>query len=422
MLCRKPPILAAVGSICCMTLAAADDNRGDLSRTKSESWVYQADVDHLRPIARSISLGPERPQDLAEHVDYRGQSRRYAQLRYGSENSRRVVIVVDQISGDDFDLYVDSDRDRRIKKHDLVQGTGRSRTCELNTEIIRGLDPQQELRRVMIRVGAVRTRLSVATLGCIQGQLRRQPDAAVESSSISVRRIDGNANGLFADARDRLLIDLNRDGSWDRISEQFAYLPILNLSGRRYAVHSDRIGTTFSLSEIRGVGNLRVEVSQLPPSARVLAFEAMVFSSDASAYSLKQLGDPISVPVGRYTLGSLTLTIADDEGDPWHFVFSRYGAIAEVDWVDVGADQDVCLEGVGQPRFELECNLDPPPRPGESIAIGPRLYTQDGLLINLSSRSRQMGSFDRERFHNRCDIQLVSSSGETLSSAQSGFA
>jgi hypothetical protein len=414
---------AAFALLCCSSFVAADDsNEGNHADTNHTAWIYRGEVDDLRPVARSISLGEERPPVLAEEIDYRGQSRRYAQLRYGSENSRRVVIVVDEIGDGEFDFYVDWDRDRRITKFDFVQGTGRTRTCDLNTEIIHGLEPEQDKRRVLFRLGATRTRLSVATLGCIQGQVRCGEARAAESSWMSVRRIDGNANGLFADARDRLLIDVNHDGSWDRISEQFAYLPILNLSGRRFGVHSDRIGTTFSLSEITGVGHLRVAVAQLPPSARVIAFEGMVFSVDGSAYSLKQLDDPLSVPVGRYTLGSVTLTIGTEDGDPWHFVFSRSGSIADADWVDVAADQDVTLEAIGQPRFELELNLNESLKPGEAIAVNPKLYTQDGLLINLSCRGRQMGSFDRERFHNRCDIQLVSGSGDTLSSAQSGFA
>jgi hypothetical protein len=383
-------------------------------------WSYLANAD-LRPIARSISLSEDRPEDLTEAVDYRGSLQRYAQLRYGSENSRRVVLVVDELDGGEFQLFVDADRDRRITSAEMVVGQGRARTFGLATEIIQEAQPRQDQRQVQVRRGALRDRLSVATLGCVEGHA---PWVASDDSAperLRVRRIDGNANGLFADSRDRLLIDVNGDDQWDRVAEQFAYLPVLKINDRRYAIRSDRMGHKFSLAEITGVGRLRVIAARLPESARVLAFEAMVFSDDGSAYSLKQPNEAIEVPVGRYTLGSVTMTIDDGNSEPWHFVFSRSDTIAEDDWMGVATGQEASLEAVGQPRFVLNTDHGSELHRGATISVKPRVYTQDGLLINLSCRGRQIGSFDRERSHNQCHIKLTSPSSETLSSAQSGF-
>ena len=110
----------------------AADNKDD-----DQKWTYLADVEGLRPIARSIGIIEERPQDIVEEIEYRGSLRRYAQLRYGSENSRRVVIVVDELGQGRYDFYVDLDRDRHITAEELIPGEGRSRTFELATEIIR---------------------------------------------------------------------------------------------------------------------------------------------------------------------------------------------------------------------------------------------------------------------------------------------
>jgi hypothetical protein len=164
---------------------------------------------------RSISLSEDRPEDLTEEVDYRGSLQRYAQLRYGSENSRRVVLVVDELDAGEFQLFVDADRDRRITSGEMVVGQGRARTF--------------------------------------------------------------------------------------------------------------------------------------------------------------------------------------------------------------GTGQEASLEAVGQPRFVLNTDHGSELHRGATISVKPRVYTQDGLLINLSCRGRQIGSFDRERSHNQCHIKLTSPSGETLSSAQSGF-
>jgi hypothetical protein len=258
---RKIPMLSFQRSIGALAVAvtlfmwlqgdfvfAADDGIGPSA--DDSVWHYQAEVDDLRPIARSISFSKDRPQDLVEEIEYRSTQRLYGQLRYGSENSRRVVIVVDELNDVEYKFYVDADRDRRITKDDLVTGTGRTRTCPLVAEIIRADQPFQGERQVLLRLGATRTRISLATLGCIEGEIAWPGASAENSSGIRVRRIDGNANGLFSDSRDRLMLDINNDGHWDRVSEQFAYLPVQNLLGRRYAVHSDRMAKTRGLAVI----------------------------------------------------------------------------------------------------------------------------------------------------------------------------
>jgi hypothetical protein len=115
------------------------------------------------------------------------------------------------------------------------------------------------------------------------------------------------------------------------------------------------------------------------------------------------------------------MTIDTGEREPWHFVFSRNESVGDRDWISVAADESVALEAIGDTRFELTARPQAV-RPGDRITVQPQLFTQDGLLINLSCRGRQIGSFDNERFHNRCDTKLESSAGVTLSSAQSGFA
>src|SRR5438067_4784535 len=76
------------------------------------------------PPLQAISLSADKPDGLVESVTYRGKRRLYAQLRYGSPDSTRVAIVVDEIGPDAFDLYVDRDRNRQIEPAELVAGTG----------------------------------------------------------------------------------------------------------------------------------------------------------------------------------------------------------------------------------------------------------------------------------------------------------
>src|SRR5215470_2949375 len=79
------------------------------------TWRYvvpsPGDPDEHPPL-RVLALSGEKPDDLKETVRYRGSRQRYAQLRYGNPRSTRVVVVLDEISATEADLYVDADRNR----------------------------------------------------------------------------------------------------------------------------------------------------------------------------------------------------------------------------------------------------------------------------------------------------------------------
>src|SRR4051794_35874314 len=204
------------------------------------TWRYVSKVEAdspLRPVFRFVTLSPTKPDDLGEEVKYRGKVQKYAQIRYGSDDSRRVVVVVDEVSPDDFDLYVDSNRNRVIEAKDKIPGAGKERTAPLEVEITRGLQIVHESRLVQWRLGVTRKSISLATLGYVEGIV------SIAGKKYTVRRVDGNANGFFADAADRLWIDLNRDNQWDPITEQFPFAPVLTLNNQRCAIRGDATGS-----------------------------------------------------------------------------------------------------------------------------------------------------------------------------------
>lgn len=385
------------------------------------SWTYHSDLAQVRPVARSIALAIERPEDLLEEPRYQGSSQRYAQLRYGSDNSRRVILVVDRLDSNHFDLYADLNRDRAIDASERIDGSGRSRQFPLDAEIIHEDTITHFARTIEVRLGFTGDRVSVATLGGITGSVLVPAGDSTNRTAIRVERIDGDANGLFADTRDRLRIDLDGNDQIDAVTEQFAWLPVQTFAGTRYAVKADREGKTLELQEITGTGTMEVTVASLPPNAKIVEVEAMVFSDDGSAWSLKEANQPQEVPVGRYTLGSVTLTIDTGDGDPWHYVFSRSNNIDDHHWLAVNDDGHLTLEAVGTPSFQVH-NAPTEAAAGENLRIEPRLYTEAGLLVNMSCRGKQIGSLDNPRTHNTCQIRLLHSSGRPLSTTSSGFA
>ena len=59
-------------------------------------------------------------------------------------------------------------------------------------------------------------------------------------------------------------------------------------------------------------------------------------------------------------------------------------------------------------------------RPGTTLVVTPRLYTEVGLLVNSSSR----GETDRhtDSNHNQATVEIRTSAGIVLEQAKSGFA
>ncbi len=121
-------------------------------------------------------------------------------------------------------------------------------------------DVTKTTRRALIfRLGA-----TGRTLGYLEGTV------TMEGQPRSVRRMDGDGNGLMTNAQDRLWIDLNRDGRWDAASEQFLYATILNLGGRATYFVPTRSGHGWRSNRwsARGPSSSRSKRARPPTCAR----------------------------------------------------------------------------------------------------------------------------------------------------------
>jgi hypothetical protein len=383
-------------------------------------WRYVADVSpgsSVRPIFRTITLSSSKPDDVIEAVPYRGRERKYAQIRYGSDDSRRVVVVFDFVDHDDFDLYVDANRNRAIEVKDKVAGTGKERTARLDVEITRGLQVVHERRLVRWRLGTTRKTVSLATLGSVEGSV------SVAGKKCRARRVDGNANGFFADAADRLWIDLNQDHQWDALSEQFPFTPVLTLDNQRYSVRGDASGSRLTLEPLTGEGRIRLHLSTLPKDTLLLKVDVMLTGEDGSAFALNAADTPLIVPIGRYAIGSVVLTVQSPGGSlPVHFLFSRVGVDADTRWRELKKGQELTLDPIGKLRFGL--SIDKSQRtckPRDVLSVQPQLFTTDNLLINSCSFG-DAEEVSRNGSLKHCEVNLRDANKLVLDTHASGFA
>ncbi|MEX0613536.1 MAG: hypothetical protein WD229_15570 [Pirellulales bacterium] len=381
-------------------------------------YVAQAEADSpIRSVFRFVTLSTSTPEELAEQVSYRGKEQRYAQVRYGSDDSRRVVVVVDLVSRDDFDLYVDADRTRVIRSKDKVAGSGKDRVARLDVETTRGFQIDHEPRTVQWRLGVTAKTIGLATLGYVDGTV------AMAGKDHAARRVDGNANGFFADAADRVWIDLNSDKQWDPLAEQFPCAPVLTLNNQRYGIRGDAAGSRLAIEPLTAEGRILLRLGGLAKDVSLLRLDVMLTGEDGSAIAVNSVETPTVVPAGRYALGSVALSVQlASDGQPTHFVFSRVGVDAKTRWHDLAKDQELVLDPIGTLRFAIDIEKSQRVcKPGGSIRVQPQLFTADGLLINSCSlgESAELSRYDN---HRQCAVKLVDAKNQPLDVQSSGFA
>jgi hypothetical protein len=234
--------------------------------------------------------------------------------------------------------------------------------------------------------------------------------------------VDGNANGFFADAADRLWIDLNNDNEWDAITEQFPFSPVLTLNEQRYGMRGDVAGSRLTLEPLTSEGRVRLRLDTLAKDATLLNVEVMLSGEDGSAFTLNALDTSTVVPTGRYAVSAVLVSVQSATvSQPTHFVFSRILIDGDTRWHEVKKDQELTIDPIGKLRFALEIAKDQRVRqPGQKIGVQPQLFTTDGLQIN----SCCVGESDNRlsyNNHNSCTIKLMDAK-QALDVQSSGFA
>jgi hypothetical protein len=241
----------------------------------------------------------------------------------------RITVVLDDLAPGKAYLYVDANRNRRIEQADRITpaADGRTWRLPLDVAVVESEVTHSERRSVVLRLGSTGLTLSHAAAGYLDGFV------TLAGRRHAARRVDGDGNGRFTDPQDRLWIDLDDDGRWDPVDEQFNYSSVLAIASGRFAVRSDEYGRRLSLDVLEGTG--RVSLTFALTTAAVLDLNATLVGRDGSAIGLHGT-DAVAVPVGEYRVSTVTLTLADPAGGAsWSYVFSDNGRRGELIWYKV---------------------------------------------------------------------------------------
>jgi hypothetical protein len=374
----------------------------------SEStWTYVVPSEGQQlglPSWRILPKSDRCPTDITELVSYQGQRQSYFQIRYGQSDSARVAMVLDHGSNGKIAFYVDVNRNRKIEpgEHHVAKDGLWHIALPISLD-------SPDKRTVMCRFSQMLDTLSTTTEGYLQGKV------AIGAQRIAARRVDADANGQFADLQDRIWLDLNKDGQWDALNEQFTVRPILTLPSGRYAVAADRVGQSLAFKKLEGTGLLALAPTVKDKATRIQSITISLIGEDGGAFALRGSGAEVSVPVGRYRVYSLVVVArSGDKGKAWEYVFNYEGG-RPFRWFDLKRDSRLAINPLDHLDLIVE-GLAETCQPGQILPVKPVVFTSDGLRINACT------VFPTAKDATYAHIKLVDARGETVNTKKPGFA
>ena len=370
-------------------------------------WTYVVPSEGQQlglPSWQILPMSESCPADVSVQVAYQGQRQSYCQIRYGQSKLARVAMVLDHADNGEITLYVDVNRDRKIEPEERQTSADGLWQVELSVAT-----DSPDKRLLACRFSQILGSLSASTQGYLEGK------AAIGAQFIAARRVDADANGQFADLADRIWLDLNADGKWDAVNEQFTVRPILTLPSGRYAVAADRLGRSLVFKKVEGTGRLVLAPTMRDKDASIQSITASLIGKDGGAFALRGSGSELSIPVGQYRVYSLVVVARSGKpGQAWTYVFNYEGG-RSFRWFDVKRDSRLEINPLDQLELVAE-GLAETCQPGQTLPVKPVVFTGDGLRMNACTSS-STGQDATQAY-----VHLLNAKGKPLASQSSGFA
>jgi hypothetical protein len=349
------------------------------------------------PHYRALTLGQSPPRPLAG-APAAAPGTHFALARVGDGPASALGVVWQPDAPGGPALWLDADGDGRLAATERHPFPGK--TLELPARVRVG---REAFTRTLIFRRGTGPNLYVAVRGFMRGRL------TVGGKEYSAALTDGDADGCFDTAgADRVWIDLDGDGAFDPLTEQFALGTPVAVGGQFVLVQPDPTGAAVRV-RARGseTGRLTATVPMRPGSA-LREIEASLVSEFGELAMLRAAGTAAELPAGRYRVESLTVRAADARGRVWRFQFSglREFALEVKTGRETTAD---LLEGLALTTGVAAATA----APGSTVLVAPMWQTPSGLYLV---------ECDVDGGQTSADILLADSGGTPLDLAVSGFA
>jgi hypothetical protein len=378
------------------------------SAAGSDWEFHDAAAHHGRNLLtfRAVELGDKPARPLVAQDRPTGKAR-YGMLAIGTEPADFPALVWLPDSGQ---LWVDADGDGRFADAErYTLGPGPLEIAAV-IHVRHSAQEPQRLKRTIVLRRAPDGGLRYAVRGYVTGSLR------LGGQDYSALLTDGNADGCFdSAAHDRVWIDLDRDGRFDGLTEQFPLGKPLTVGMRTYLLKPRPDGSNVQVRERPAqTGTLRLTLMD-KPGGKTAAFLAQLVSDWGELVAVNALEQAVSLPVGRYSVDALSFELVDATGRKWQYRFAGGRGFD----IEVSAGRPTSVALLRGLKLDMELGAaGKTVRPGDDVSVTPTMRTPAGLyLVNCETCERSADIFTS----GHADIRLANAQGATLALDQSGF-
>ena len=309
------------------------------------------------------------------------------------------------------ELWLDSNGDGRLSADERHVMPGRDLEIAATISVQLEPKPKRVQRTLLFRRSTLGEGLRYAVRGFAHGTL------ALGGTKHRAVLIDGNADGCFDSVgQDRVWIDLNGDGQFDPLTEQFPLGKPIVKDGEVYVIRSDPLASAVRASPRSAAqGRLRLTLAGGPGPGAKASVE--LISDLGELVLIDRLDQPAAVPVGEYRISWLKLEMTDSSGQPWTYSFREDKAKSHV--VRTGEETTIAMLG------KLAMNVawdsrgsDSKPKPGETVVISPRLVADECLYLSACTVGAEGAARPAE---GSAEIFLLSSDRKIINRGITGF-
>jgi hypothetical protein len=247
--------------------------------------------------------------------------------------------------------------------------------------------------------------LQIATQGVMTGAV------GVAGKPMAAMRLDRNANGLWFDSFDRILLDANHDGDVDSIDGRISCGSICVLEGKRFVLQSDLLGESLGLVELKGLGSVVPKIELQSKSAKISEVTGAIVSRSGVRAPIRGMDIPVECPIGEYRIESLEFKVDYQDVKYWFRFYSLGNA---KDRFEVKVDESVDVNLIGDIELASEL-VTMRGRRENTLTITPTLKTGSGLFLSGCMTGRGQPSLE-----NRL-MTASSHDGKVIDNNSTGF-
>ena len=326
----------------------------------------------------------------------------------GPNRDTALTIVWNPKAKEGPELWLDANNDGKLTDDERHAMTGRD--LEIPVTFQQQIDPPIAVQRTLLfRRSAVGDGLRYAVRGYAQGRLK------LGEKEYAVLLIDGNADGRFDSiGQDRVWIDLNEDGHFDALTEQFPLGKPIVRGKDVYVIRSDAAASAVAARlRSEGQGKIRLTLGQkVDPKTKI---SAELVSDLGELVVVDKLGEAVAVPFGDYRFSNLKLEVPDASGQTWNYNFD----IERNKNFTVPTGQEKTVVLLEQLAMNVSLGLERgKASPGQTLSIQPKLTADGWLNLNACKIGKEADSRQAEA---NAEILLTTPDGTVVTRGLTGF-